>query len=91
MTLEDMENLIHKNIESNEPHLVHAAALLEIAYQLAKMNERMDKEDEKFFGNLPSKHVSIAAEEYKKKMKLKNQHIVEQCWCGELHKRKEKE
>lgn len=26
----------------------------EIAYQLAKLNERMDREDVKFFGGLPS-------------------------------------
>jgi hypothetical protein len=28
--------------------------MLEIAYQLAVMNERMDTEDRKFFGGLPS-------------------------------------
>jgi hypothetical protein len=32
----------------------HDAALYEIALQLAKMNERMDIEDEKFFGGRPS-------------------------------------
>jgi hypothetical protein len=33
---------------------VRNTCLLEIAYQLAKMNERMDSEDEKFFGGRPS-------------------------------------
>lgn len=48
MTIEEMEKLIRKNLQSDEPHLVHAAALLEISYQLAKMRKMFEEKFESY-------------------------------------------
>jgi hypothetical protein len=51
MTIEDIANKID-GIQEGVEDDGNILAIWEIAYQLAKMNERMDKEDEKFFGGL---------------------------------------
>lgn len=51
MTSEGLKRLSEECVDNDDPH---GEALFQIAYQLAKMNERMDKEDAKFFGGLPS-------------------------------------
>lgn len=51
-------NIVYGNdVRSKRLDLIaqsNVCAIYEVAYQLAKMNERMDNEDSKFFGGLPS-------------------------------------
>lgn len=44
---------------------VNLVLMFEIAFQLAKMNERMDNEDKKFFGGLPSEKEKNKVQETK--------------------------